>query len=128
MLPDRMNYLYFTFITPIVQEFEKINSLFQQTNGEPYELSKELLLHHESLHRRLYDHNGSCKSLECVDFGTKFNQEVSIHLEKFINGPIHQEKRKIEDVKLRCQALMQESLSQVQKRLPDSVDIFKRFL
>ena len=65
MLADRMNYLYFTFITLIVQEFEKINSLFQQTNGDPYELSKELLLHHESLqlHRRLYDQNGSCKSL-----------------------------------------------------------------
>ena len=93
MLTDRMNYLYFTFVTPIVQEFKKMNSLFQQTNGDPYELFKELLLHHESLHRRLNDQNGSCKSLECVDFGAKFNQEVSIHLAKFINGPIDQEKR-----------------------------------
>ena len=93
MLADRMNYLYFTFVILIVQELKKINSLFQQTNGDPYELFKELLLHHESLHRRLNDQNGSCKSLECVDFGAKFNQEVSIHLAKFINGPIDQEKR-----------------------------------
>ena len=94
MLADRMNYLYFTFITPIVQEFKKIYSLFQQINGDPYELSKELLLHQESLRRRLCDQNGSCKSLECVDFGAKFNQEVSIHLAKFINGPIHEKKQK----------------------------------
>ena len=66
MLTDRTNYLYFIFITPIVQEFEKINSVFQQTNGDPYELSKELLPHNESLHSRLYDKNGSCKSLEYV--------------------------------------------------------------
>ena len=111
MLADRMNYLYFTFITPIVQKFEKIISLFQQTNGDPYELSKELLLHHERLHRKLYDQNGSCKSFECVNFGAKFNQEVSIHLAIFINGPKHQEKQKIEDVNLKCQALLQEALS-----------------
>ena len=66
--------------------------------------------------------------MECVDFGAEFNQEVSIHLAKFINGPIHQEKRKIENVKLRCQALLQEALSLIQKRLPDSVDVFKRLL
>ena len=40
MLADRMNYLYFTFITPIVQEFEKINSLFQQTNGDHMKFTK----------------------------------------------------------------------------------------
>ena len=40
MLADRMNYLYFTFITPIVQEFEKINSLFQQTNGDHMKFPK----------------------------------------------------------------------------------------
>ena len=99
MLADRINYLYFTFITPIIQEFKKIYFLFQQINGDPYELSKELLLHQESLHRRLCDQNESCKSLKCVDFGAKFNQEVSIHLAKFINGPIHEEKQKIEDIK-----------------------------
>ena len=125
MLADRMNYLYFTFITPS-QKFEKINSLFQQTNGDLYELSKELLLHHKNLHRKFYDQIGSCKSLECVDFGAKFKQEVGIHLAKFINGSIHQEKRRIEDVKSRCQALLQEALSQAPKRLPDSVEIFKR--
>jgi hypothetical protein len=32
MLSDHKNYLLFEFATPIVQEFERLNSLFQQTS------------------------------------------------------------------------------------------------
>ena len=39
ILLDRVNYLYFVFATPLVQEFEKVNALFQCTNGDPHELS-----------------------------------------------------------------------------------------
>jgi hypothetical protein len=38
MLSDYKNYLFFEFATPIVQEFERLNSLFQQTKADPYEL------------------------------------------------------------------------------------------
>jgi hypothetical protein len=33
MLSDYRNYLFFEFATPIVQEFERLNSLFQQTKN-----------------------------------------------------------------------------------------------
>jgi hypothetical protein len=33
MLSDYKNYLFFEFTTPIVQEFERLNSLFQKTEA-----------------------------------------------------------------------------------------------
>ena len=35
MLLDKTNSLYFSFATPIVAEFERINVLFQQTSSDP---------------------------------------------------------------------------------------------
>ena len=35
MLLDKTNYLYFSFATPIVAEFQRINILFQQTSSDP---------------------------------------------------------------------------------------------
>ncbi|CAM1311707.1 Uncharacterised protein g5782 [Pycnogonum litorale] len=125
MLADRINYLYFVFATPVVQEFKKINSLFQQTNGDPHELSRQLVMHHENLYRRLYNQNAACKILENVDFGAKFNQEISIHMVNSTSGSQNEEKCKIKEVKLRCQAMLQEALSQVEKRLPESANMFK---
>ena len=37
---ERMNYLYLEFSTSVVQEFESINSLFQQANGGLHENKK----------------------------------------------------------------------------------------
>ena len=67
MLLDKVNYLYFSFSTPIVQEFKKVNALFQQTSADPHELSSELNRHHQSLLNRLYLPNGSMKSLGDID-------------------------------------------------------------
>ena len=55
MLSDYKNYLFFQFATPVLQEFERLNSLFQQTKADPYELYQQIFLHHKSLHNRLYD-------------------------------------------------------------------------
>jgi hypothetical protein len=37
MLSVYKNYLFFEFATPVVQEFERLNSLFQQTKADPQE-------------------------------------------------------------------------------------------
>jgi len=55
MLSDYKNYLFFEFATPVVQEFERLNSLFQQTKADPHELYQQIFLHQKSLHNRLYD-------------------------------------------------------------------------
>jgi hypothetical protein len=93
MLQDRTNYLYFTFATPVVQEFERLNSLFQQTNGDPYDQSKELSLHRNSLFDRIYNRDGTNKMVDAVEFGMKFNQEIR----QYLNQPgnlFSKEKRK----------------------------------
>jgi hypothetical protein len=38
MFSDYKNYLLFEFATAVVQEFERLNSLFQQTKADPHEL------------------------------------------------------------------------------------------
>jgi hypothetical protein len=55
MLPDYKNYLFFEFTTPVVQEFERLNSLFQQTNADPHELYQQIFSHQKSLQNRIFD-------------------------------------------------------------------------
>lgn len=72
MLLDQQNYLYFVFATPIVQEFEKVNALFQLEKSDPQELFDKLDLHYKSLKSRLFDTRGNKKNIDRVDFGAKF--------------------------------------------------------
>jgi hypothetical protein len=68
MLSDYKNYLFFEFATPIVQEFERLTSLFQQTKADPHELYQEIFLHQKSLQNRLYDAKDRKKNIHQVDF------------------------------------------------------------
>ena len=54
MLCDDCNYLYFVFSSPIVTEFERVNSFFQSTNATPSRLLHELDTHFKSLSHRIY--------------------------------------------------------------------------
>ncbi|KAK7083260.1 hypothetical protein SK128_003864 [Halocaridina rubra] len=94
-------------------------------DNDPYDLEKELSMHYKFLYGRLYNKDRTQKILENVEFGVKFNQEIRTYMTQLISSPKQEEKNKIKCVKLRCQALLQEALKQVEKRLPDSVDIFK---
>ena len=49
MLSDYKNYLFFEFTTPVVQEFDRLNILFQQTKAYPLELHQQIYLHQKSL-------------------------------------------------------------------------------
>ena len=55
MLSDRTNLLYFHFASPVVAEFERLNSCFQATDVNPEEMIKTLILHCKSLKNRLFD-------------------------------------------------------------------------
>jgi hypothetical protein len=55
MLSDYKTYLFFEFATPVVQEFERLNSLFQQTKADPHGLYQQTFLHQKSLQNRVYD-------------------------------------------------------------------------
>jgi hypothetical protein len=45
MLSDYKNCLFFEFATPIVHEFERLNSRFQQTKADPHELYQQIFLY-----------------------------------------------------------------------------------
>jgi hypothetical protein len=45
MLSDYKSYLLFEFATSVVQEFERLNSLLQQTKADPQELYQQIFLH-----------------------------------------------------------------------------------
>jgi hypothetical protein len=55
MLSDNKNYFFFEFATPVVQEFERLNSFFQQTKADTHELYQQIFLHQKSLQNTLYD-------------------------------------------------------------------------
>ena len=64
------------------------------------------------------------KASENVDFGAKYNNKISIHMASLTSGSINKEKCKLEEVKPRCQAMLQEALRQVEKRLSESANTF----
>ena len=72
---NRKNFLYFQFATPVVQEFERLNSEFQQTKANLHELHEQLLLYQSSLSSRIRDATGRPKIIEQVDFEKKFLSE-----------------------------------------------------
>ena len=42
MLHDLANFLHFTFVGPVVSEFEQVNAFFQATSADPELMVKEL--------------------------------------------------------------------------------------
>lgn len=97
-------------------KFEKMNALFQKTKEDPQVLVNELLLLHKSLKSRLFKPNGQVKQLEEIDFGCKFVQESSKRLTA-------------EDrmgIQVRCKAMLEEAIQQMEKRMPPAEDIFSR--
>ena len=77
MLSYPINLLYFHFISPVVTEFEGVNSFFQATDADPEEMVQELTLHHKSLQDRLLDRRGERLPIDKVDLGAKFMHELN---------------------------------------------------
>ena len=75
-------YLYIVFLTPIVQEFERINSLFQSSNVDPEKLMQNLELHYKSLKSRVYDSRGHLLPVSHMDLGAKFSNECTLFIDK----------------------------------------------
>ncbi|KAF8777684.1 Zinc finger protein 862 like protein [Argiope bruennichi] len=123
MLVDHRNQLYFHFATPLVQEFERLNSLFQKNKADPQELNDELFLHYRSLRSRIYNVNNHRKDINNVDFGAKFITECNSVLQQHHNQPEY--KLEIFAVKERCLAVLDEALMQVEKRLLSARTLFK---
>lgn len=122
MLNDNVNLLYFEFVTPLVQEFERVNSMFQQTNADPHELYNQLYMHSQSLINRINTKDGHKKPIEQVDFGAKFLLSCTKYLAN--RGHDDAAKIKIQDVKGRCLQALEEAVAQVNMRLPESKNTF----
>ena len=122
MLKDDINKLYFHFVSPIVNEFERVNAFFQATQIDPNDMSKELNLFHSSLRSRLFFANGSNIPIERVDFGAKYIYERD-HLiySSNNNSTVVQ---KVNEMDSRCLQMLLEAERQVRKRLPCSEEMF----
>lgn len=126
MMQDVSNRLIFQFATPIVQEFERVNAMFQSEKADPHSLMNELDMLQKSLRGRLYNVAGSKKPIEECDFGYKFIHEMQIYVDSILD----EDKRGLElqkmiNLKMRCHNMLDEAMQQVEKRLPPSMDIFK---
>ena len=122
MLNDHKNYLYIQFATPFVQDFEKVNSFFQQSKADPYDLHQELSLHYRSIRSRIIDCQGNKKKIDQVDFGAKFLLECQKYINKMQSKEANEE---VKIVKIRCQSVIEDALDQVSNRLPPGMHVFK---
>lgn len=120
IINDDINQLYFIFLCPIIQEFEKVNALFQSQNVEPENLVKELNIHYQSLERRLYSHEGNLLQIHEVDFGAHFSHELMKYKQHNSNADA------VNNLLKRCHEFLLELLKEVKERLPENKEVFKK--
>ena len=122
MLKDDINKLYFHFVSPIVNEFERVNAFFQATDIDPHNMITELANFHASLKGRIFLPCGSYIPLAKVDFGAKYIFEKdAMVIDRNNNPTVIQQAKEIDS---RCHLMLLEAESQVSKRLPTSENIF----
>lgn len=109
---DNVNYLYMTFLAPIVSEFDRVNSTFQAPKADPQYLINELTLHYRSLYNREYDSDRNCLPLESVDFGCKFLADAA-HFSTASDNP--QFTDAVGDMKVRCSNFLVALVTEVEK-------------
>lgn len=112
MLADDINFLYLTFVLPIIKEFENVNAAFQATNADPSKVFKELDLLHQSILQRI-DCCRNANSISTASMGAKFDLELS---KSKIN-----ENSKL-SLKRRCFDFLTEITEQLEKRLSSNID------
>ena len=110
MWNDHKNLLCFHFTMLIVQEFERVNSIFQWKKVDPHSLHQDLSRHHKTLCTRIYDGNGSKKNIEKVDFGVKFLVQSNQYMKRMQSEDADKEIRIIKEI---CQSMLEEALPQV---------------
>ncbi|GFO45218.1 hypothetical protein PoB_007172300 [Plakobranchus ocellatus] len=75
MLQDPINELLFHFSVSIVQEFERVNSVFQASRADPNDLPKELHLLHGSVETRLLNTDSTKKDTKSATLDSNFKSE-----------------------------------------------------
>lgn len=115
MICDDRNFLYYTFVLPVIQDFEAVNAAFQATDPQPSKVFCELKQLHRSLVQRLYE-DESMKTpfaMNQVKYGDKFQHELA---RSRLSEP---EKY---NIKQRCYDFLHEAKIQLEKRLSHDID------
>ena len=120
MLNDPVNCCYFHCVTPIVMEFERVNSYIQALD-DPQNMESEPAQHYQSLRARVFSLDGIELAESKIDFGARFGMEIERYMEMHqVSG-----ETKVQDVKARCYNFLMEAIKQVEKRLPPTRYIYK---
>jgi|SRR5215469_2231052 len=106
MLLDFTNYLYLTFILPIIQDFESVNASFQATNADPCKVFADLDILHQSLKQKIKTKSLGAKFELCL------KESNLTEIDK-------------QTVKARCINFLLEASEQLEKRRTDETNIFK---
>ncbi|XP_064082888.1 uncharacterized protein LOC135198847 [Macrobrachium nipponense] len=132
MYSDHKNELYLTFLRPILNDFERINLLFQREEADHCSLLRELECFTLVMLRRVLlsnyvklevDLNMSSifLPLKNVDFGYEFTSLVSS--KKQANLISEQE---LQDVKSRCHKFLLRACKELLSRLPENMETLKK--
>ena len=122
MLKNDIKKLYFHFVSPIFNEFERVNAFFQATEIDPIDLLRELNLFHSSLRSRLCFANGSNGPIGRVDFGAKYIYERDQMIYSSDNNSTVVQK--VNGMNSRCLQMLLQAECQVSKQLPCSEEMF----
>ena len=132
MFSDHLNQLYFVFLRPILNDFERLNLLFQKEEADHCSLLSELEAFTLTILRRVL-HPG-CVKLEAdmtltssflpfnrVDFGHEFS---SLLANKRKDNLISDED--VNDIQSRCHAFLIRASKELINRLPENREILKK--
>ncbi len=133
MYSDPVNKLYLLFLMPFLQEFNRINKLFQLDRGNPFKMLECLLIFFRSLISRVVRPGMIPTSDEqllainitdpsvllpvgAINYGVKFMMALD---------EARMESTAERNMKSRCRDFLVEAAKQVQQRLPANIQIWK---
>ena len=132
MYSDPVNKLYFTFLRPVLSDFEKINLMYQKTEADQCTLHDDLENFILSFLRRIvYSQHVSLAidfqfqsiflPIQKVDFGFEFSSLKNSYQE---NNVIDRER--LNDVEQRCHQFLIIACKQLLMRMPNDVDALNK--
>lgn len=132
MYEDPGNILYFTFMNPILTEFEELNVKFQRDHSDHARLLTELenfamglfsrVLHPSSVRLNIdFSFTSIYRPIEDVDFGFEFTKLLDEYVKKQIIS-----QNVGYNIKLRCHQFLVTACKEVSKRIQNNTEILRK--
>jgi hypothetical protein len=120
---DRSKYALLVFLLPIIEQFERLNAMFQGTSGAEKAYEALLRVFNSLKHRVMTSGpRAEKRQMKDVEFGPLF--DTACH--QYAYGKGDHEIQKVTDIRNRAWAFLLRLVEETEKRLPANIAVFQQ--